>query len=235
MDRMKFLLPGIVVFIATSVGFAQTPSGEELLRRCERNFESIEDYVVDLTGAISMERVRIPEMNAVLYFKRPDKIDVRSESFAMLPREGFALPVTELVRNYDAILKGKETVEDQQWYRLELTAKKAAARVQNLTVWIDPGNYTVTQTSSSPYRGRSVTVRTWYARHQDRYWLPERMLVTLISAVPDTASVEEFSLPGRPQPEEFRRSPRNGTMEIRYSNYRINSGLSDDLFKREME
>lgn len=223
----------IALFLA--MGLPQTPSGEELLRRCERNFESIEDYAVDLTAAINMERVRIPEMKAVLYFKRPDKINIKSESFAMLPREGFALPVTALVRNYDAILKGKEEVEGKQWYRLQLTAKKASTRVQSLTVWVDPENYTLTQTTSAPYRGRSVTVRTWYARFQDRYWLPERMLVTFTSTASDTTSADEFSIPGKPQLEEFRRPPRNGTMEVRYANYRVNAGLSDDLFKREME
>ncbi|MEX1139711.1 MAG: outer membrane lipoprotein-sorting protein [Bacteroidota bacterium] len=225
----------LILVLLTSLASAQTPSGDELLSRCESNFEGIEDYAVDLTAAINMERVRIPEMKAVLYFKRPDKINIKSDSFAMLPREGFALPVTALARNYDAILKGKEEIEGKQWYRLQLTAKKAATRVQSLTVWVDPENYTLTQTSSAPYRGRSVTVRTWYARHQDRYWLPERMLVTFTSTAPDTSSADEFSIPGKPQLEEFRRPPRNGTMEVRYANYRVNSGLSEDLFKREME
>ncbi|MEX2115688.1 MAG: hypothetical protein WEB37_02280 [Bacteroidota bacterium] len=221
--------------LLTSLVSAQIPSGDELLLRCERNFKGIEDYSVDLTAAIDMERVRIPEMKAVLYFKQPDKINIKSESFAMLPREGFALPVTALVRNYDARSKGVEEIEGKQLYRLELTAKKGSARVQNLTVWVDPANYTIVQTISTPYRGRSVTVQTWYLHHENKFWLPERMRITFTATTPDTSTVEEFPIPGRPQTEESRRPPRSGSMEVQYSNYRVNSGLSDDLFKKELE
>jgi len=219
----------------TSVVAAQVPTGDEILRRCERNFEGIEDYAVDLTAAIDMERIRIPEMKAALYFKRPDKINIKSESFAMLPREGFALPVTALVRNYDAVLKGMEDSGEKRLYRLQLTAKNSSTRVQSLIVWVDPENYTITRTTSAPYRGRAVTVQTSYGYYEDRFWLPERMMVTFTATAPDTSSVEEFPIPGKPQLEEFRRPPRNGSMDVRYSNYRVNPGLSDDLFKKELE
>lgn len=213
----------------------QTPSGEDLLRRCERNFESINDYTVDLTAAVNMERVRIPEMKAVLYFKKPDKISIKSEGFAMLPREGFALPVSALLRNYDALLKGTEEFEGKRLYRVQLTAKKAATRVQSLMVWVDPDNYMITQTISTPYRGRSVTVNTWYVHHENKVWLPEGMKVTFVTTAPDTSAGEEFPIPGQPRMGGSRRAPSSGSMDVKYSNYRLNSGLSDDLFKREME
>lgn len=225
----------LVILILLSSLSAQNPSGDEILRRCERNFESIDDYTVDLTAAINMDRIRIPEMKAVLYFKRPDKINIKSEGFAMLPREGFALPVTALVRNYDALLTGMEEIEGKRVYRLQLTAKKAATRVQNLIVWVDPENHAITQTTSAPYGGRSVTVQTRYMHYENKVWLPERMSVRFAATAPDTAAFDEFPIPGSPQPGEFRRPPRSGSMDVFYSNYRINSGLSDDLFKREME
>jgi outer membrane lipoprotein-sorting protein len=214
---------------------AQVPSGDEILRRCERNFEGVEDYTVDLTAAIDMERIRIPAMKAVVYFKRPDKINIKSESFAMLPREGFALPVTVLVKNYDARGKGVEEIEGKRLYRIELTAKKGSARVQNLTVWVDPANYTVVQTVSTPYRGRSVTMQTSYLLHESKFWLPERMKLTFAATIPDSATVDEFPMPGQAESEAVGRPPRSGSMDVRYSGYRINTGLSDDLFKREME
>ena len=225
----------IFFLLLAPVAAAQVPTGDEILRRCEGNFEGIEDYAVDLTAAIDIERVRIPEMKAVLYFKRPDKINIKSGNFAMLPREGFALPVTSLVRNYDAMYQGMEESGGKRQYRLQLTAKKPSTRVQSLIVWVDPENHTITQTTSAPYRGRAVTVQTLYGNYENRFWLPERMMVTFTSTTPDTSSAEEFPIPGNPQLEEFRRPPRNGSMEVRYSNYRVNTGLSDDLFEKELE
>jgi outer membrane lipoprotein-sorting protein len=225
----------ISLFFFACFASAQAPSGDEILRRCERNFDGVEDYTVDLTAAIDMDRIRIPEMKALLYFKRPDKINIKSESFAMLPRDGFALPVTVLVRNYDVRSRGVEEIEGIRLYRIELTAKKGSARVQNLTVWVDPANFTVVQTVSTPYRGRSVTVQTSYMLLENKFWLPERMKLSFAATLPDSSTADEFPIPGQGESEGTRRPPRSGSMEIRYSGYRVNTGLSDDLFKRETE
>lgn len=231
-QRSRFrILPGIFLLAITVSLRAQTPSGDEILRRCERNFEGIEDYTAELTATIDMERMRVPQMKVVLYFKRPDKVHLQSESFAMLPKEGFALPVHVLVKNYSAELKGREEVDGIQCYRLELTAKNPGARVSRLTAWVDPGNSTLRKTESTPYRGRTVTVRTTFGHHENRFWLPETMFVTLATTAPDP-SAEEFPIMGAQQ-DTVRRPPRTGTMQIRFANYRVNTGLSDDLFKRE--
>lgn len=216
---------------------AQTkaPDGNEILRRCAQSLEGIEDYTVDLTAEMDMDRVRIPQMRAVMYYKAPDKIHFESPNFAMLPREGFALPVKELAHRYDAAVRGEEVLEGKKTIKLLLVAKEPATRVQQLLAWIDPENMTIVKTETVPYRGRSVSVRLAYALQEQRYWLPVSLKARFEVVGGDTTTGSEFQIPSAPQMEEFRRPPRSGSMSIEYSNYRINTGLSDEMFKRQMK
>ena len=208
----------------------QTPTGEEILRRCEKNLTEVEDYIVDLEATVNMERLRMPDMKATMYFKKPDKVRFKSEGFMMLPREGFGVPVATLRTHYDATVSGVEEMDEKACYRLQLTAKNPAREIQSIAIWVNRENFTIVRTSTLPYRGRSVTIRFEYGRQGDNYWLPAKLVADFSSTQPDTSEVTDSPIPMKPQLQEFRRPPRNGSIEIRYLNYRVNTGLSDDIF-----
>lgn len=214
---------------------AQTLTGPSILERCERVLAGVEDYTADLTAKVDMERMRIPAMNATLYFKKPDKIHVKSDGFALLPREGFAAPVADMSKRYQAVLQATDSVEGIALYRLLLTPRGSGQRVQPVTVWVDPVRFTIVQVRSTPYRGREVVLKFTYALQEGRYWLPDRLMASFVTMAPDTSSEEETLFGMKPQLDEMRRRPRNGTFEIVYSNYRVNTGLPDDLFTGEQE
>ncbi len=229
--RMIFF--SAVVFVG-AMGQKKLLNGDEILLKCAQNLEGIKDYTVDLEAQMNMERVRIPSMKAVMYFKAPDKIHFESPNFAMLPREGFALPIRELVERYEATRRGEEMVMEKKTIKLFLVAKDPSARLQQLFAWVDPATMTIVKTETVPYRGRSATVRFEYALLENRYWLPVALEAQFSVAGGDTAAGADFQAPSAPQLEEFRRPSRSGSMSVRYSNYRINTGLSDDMFKRDM-
>jgi outer membrane lipoprotein-sorting protein len=230
------------VHLAMTVGFlmgtpgwaaAQTLTGREILARCEKNLEGVEDYVVDLKANLDMEGVRMPGMEATMYFKKPDKVHFESPNFAMLPREGFGTPISLLIARYDAALKGEETIGEVQTFKLQLVAKDPATRLQQLYVWVDKSNSTIARTETVPYQGRSVKLDFSHALQEGKYWLPVKLIVELKAPPRDAVdSLESMAVPGSPQLGTLRRARRSGTITLEYSNYRINTGLSDELFMR---
>jgi len=59
-------------------------------------------------------------------------------------------------------------------------------------------------------------------------WLPGGMTAAFSLAPLDSSGMDLPAGPLRPQ-----QAPRNGTVTVRYSNYRLNTGLGDDIFKGE--
>jgi len=234
--KMKRTLAIVVLMwmVLPQGAVSQRKTGGDILALASRNYEGIKDYTVDLEAELNMERVRMPKMKATMHFKSPDKIHFESPNFALLPREGFGVPVTTLIQRYDAAFKGEETIEGVPAYKLQLVAKDPASRLQQLFVWINRANATMIRMTTVPYQGRSVRIDFSYMMEANRYWLPDTMHVELADARPDTlADAADVPVPGGAQIQAARRPPRHGTMTVVYSNYRINTGLSDDLFKRE--
>ena len=215
---------------------AQTKLASEILARCEKNLVGIEDYVVDLQADLNMENIRMPRREATMYFKKPDKVHFESPSFAMLPREGFGTPISLLIERYDATLKGEETVGDIRTHKLQLVAKDPATRLQQLYVWVNKTNSTIVKSETVPYQGRSVKMEFTYALQEGRYLLPVQLQVELTVPQRDTIETgQALAVPGAPQLGGLRRSTRSGKILMTYSNYRINTGLSDELFKPREE
>jgi outer membrane lipoprotein-sorting protein len=208
-------------------------TGEEVLRRVEAQLATVQDYVVELEAHVDMERLRMPPMEATMYFKKPDKVHFEAPGFAMLPREGIVLNPTWLRENFDATLSGEDTVRGERAYKLLLLAKEANVRVRQANVWIDPKTWTVTKLETMPYQGRTVAVVFTHAMVEGGVWLPQEFVADLGLAAPQVDNSFRLNTPYTPQINEAQRPPRTGKVTVRYSNYRVNVGLRDELFERK--
>lgn len=218
----------VFVLAGLQQGFAQQITADEIMNRVVSRNEKIQDYTVMLTANVDVERLRVPKMEAKMYFKRPDKVHFESKGFAMLPREGVAFDPVQLRDKYAAELKGEEQIENVRTYRLQLTAKQSKTRPNALTLWVDLTHWTVRKLETLPYEGRSVVVVFEHALVQETYYLPSKIVVTF--DVPEMPSPEAGSQPGVSETPR-RSSQRKGSVTVMYKDYQVNVGLSDDLFK----
>ena len=60
-----------------------------------------------------MEFLKVPDSEAKLYFKQPDKIHIESEGFAMLPKEGINFsPISLFESEHTSFYEKEEMIED---------------------------------------------------------------------------------------------------------------------------
>jgi outer membrane lipoprotein-sorting protein len=224
---------GLILTFAVAVRCpAQKLDGAAILRNVERTTEGVRDYVVDLQAEVNMERLRIPRMKATMYFKKPDKVHFDAPGFAMLPREGLALDAGRLREKFDATVMGIDTIDGKPAQKLQLAAKDSKTALRQLFVWVDTQQWTVKKFETIPYEGRTLTVTFHYALQQGLHWLPDTMKATFGFAGVDTAGSSIMSQYA-PQINELQRPPRTGSMKVVYSNYRVNEGVSDEVFERK--
>jgi outer membrane lipoprotein-sorting protein len=209
------------------LALAQNNKADEIVKRMQSQFERVGDYIVTLTASVDMERLRVPKMEAKMYFKQPNKVHFESKGFAMLPREGVAFNPSQLSGKYTAVLEGEEQVENTNTYRLVFTAKQPKTRPQGLILWVDQTNSVAKKLETVPYEGRSVVALFEHSMVQDNYLMPSK--ITVKFAVPEMPSPETGSQPGAAETQ--RRGPqRTGTVTVTYTDYHVNVGLSDSLF-----
>jgi len=226
-----------VAAVISALGYAPQkgrPSAKEVMSNVAKTYEAVDDFVVTLEGEVHMERLEMPKTTVTMYYKKPAKTHFSSAGFAMLPREGMMLNPAQLQDRYDATLQGEETADGAKRYKLQLAAKDPQARVRQMYVWVDPSNWTIVKTESVPYEGRNLTFEFKYGLQQGKYWLPVSMKATFGAAAPaPDRSGSDLSQTPAAALEEMQRAPRSGTVEITYSNYRVNVNLPDGIFEEK--
>ena len=222
---MQRLAPILLLVLFSVDAFAQAePTPEEILNNLKKKFELVKDYTADISTEVHFEKMRIPKMEAKVYSKQPDKVhfEPKSGSFAMFPREAVGFNPSLFVKEqYDAVVQGREIWSNVNCYKLKLLAKADSVRLQRITLFVDPEYWIIKKIVTSPQRGGDVEVQFVHQLIDNTYLMPVK--ITLFMEAP---SFGKKSAQGATPPEI-----KKGSVVVTYSNYVINKGISDSIFK----
>jgi hypothetical protein len=227
--RQRIMPRVMALSVAAAVAVARggDPAGETILHNVEARLAPVHDYIVTLDVVADIERLNVPPMHATMYFKQPDKVHIDAEGFAMLPREGLQPNVGKLLAKYAVAGVGKDTLDGVPVRKVMLQAKSDRSFPRSMSVYVNPARWTTERIVTSGSGDRLATISISYVQ-VDGIWLPGGMTAAFALAPADSTENDIPSGVMRPQ-----QKPRNGTVTVRYSDYRLNTGLSDDIFTRD--
>jgi hypothetical protein len=202
------------------------PSGEHILKNAAAARSGVRDYTVMVNIVADVERLRVPPMKAKMFFKYPDKVHFDSKGFALLPREGLALNVDNLIKLYSVAGVTRDTIDGASDYTLDLRALSEKTRLQRLAVSIHPVRWTIDRVQIRRGADRLMTMDFHYGQIAT-FWLPVDAVANLgfPTDSTETAAIDPGA-PMRPQSP----MPRRGKITLRFSDYQVNTGLSDSIF-----
>ncbi|MBP1679260.1 MAG: hypothetical protein H6Q29_1171 [Bacteroidetes bacterium] len=201
--------------------------GAAILERVAAQYAAVQDYTVTLDVITNIERMSVPPMKATMYFKKPDKVHFESQGFAVLPREGLSMTPALLPERFLVDSVVADTLAGKRVLRLTMHPRSDRARTRRVVLHVDPERWTPEKFTTAGIDGRTMSASFSHTR-VDGFWLPANLLVEF-SAAADTTAVPQWeqSAPGSSGRMPF----RGGTIEVKYSGYRVNSGLEDALFE----
>jgi outer membrane lipoprotein-sorting protein len=224
---MKYLLPLLVLL--PLFGFAQTSAK---LNKVITKLNTVKDYSVDVDVKADIPMIKILPSKAKVYFKQKDKFKVVSKGIVILPKQGFT-EINSFLTDKDKYM----AIEGD-------TSKIAGVKVQLITVipksedneiilakiWIDDARSLIMKTQVTTKTNGTVTTTYSYG-DMAKYALPNKMVFEI--------DVKKFKLPKSMAADINQRSSekkednrKKGTITVNLINYKVNSGLSDDIFKK---
>ena len=186
-----------------------------------------QDYTVRLEIVVDIERMSVPPMEATLYYKYPDRVHIEADGVAIIPREVLPVAISAIPDRFLVEDSRRDTLRGMEILRLGLEPREATTRTRRLSLAVDPGKWLPVQLATSTVDGRAITADFEFAA-EDGFWLPAEVLIRFDAASEDTSdrpSWEQTPPSGRTQ-----RMARRGTVRIVYREYRVNTGLPDELF-----
>jgi outer membrane lipoprotein-sorting protein len=187
-----------------------------------------EDYTVRLEVIVDIERMSIPPMEATLYYKRPDRMHIETDGIAMIPREVLPASLSAIPENFSVEGAETDTLRGSTIVRLSLEPRHPSNRTRHLSLAVDPRDWLPVELTTSMENGRTITADFTFVRVEG-IWLPSEVTVQFGSAPTEATDLPSWGQ--TPTAGRTQSAPRRGTVKIYYRDYRVNTGLADELFE----
>lgn len=194
-----------------SLGAAEQLSARQILEKVAQPREGLNDYVCTVTLSANSPKVHIEKATATMYYKRPHKFHFKSkEGVALFPKQAFSADwvSSELAKKVDLkiVESGKHGGVTVHRIRVTDAANPDKGHVDLL---VDGDHYLLKGIEVAVPSGEMPSMTVTHRKVAGKFWLPKR---TILKA----------PVPGSKEPATF---------TITFSDYRVNVGLSDELFE----
>jgi len=214
-------------------------------------FSKIEDYQVDINIKINMTGFRMPKKKIKMFFKKPDKLSIKTNGFAIIPKTGINNNPNELFKMFNYINEVNRTIRDnKQFYfisgivdqdSIDMPIKNFKSEDSNvkMSLLIDAKEWIITEVDIFLDKEKTFSIRTDYININNIMVPEETKLIIgmkeisriknnfnsdlLFNSDNDLAKASGFNLKN----DEFR-----GEISMKFSNYIINQGIDDQIFIR---
>lgn len=226
-----FLLFISFLLLLTSAASAQLPA-LELVKKVKAKLDKVNDYVATGKMKTDVVFIKAPISNIKAYYKKPNKFQVKRDGgISLLPKGGVSVNISSLLltEEYTAIDAGNGTVDNQQVRIIKLLPLNENSDVVLTTMYIDEKALLIRKANTTTKDNGTYEMQMSFGKYAD-WGLPDKVVFSF--------NTKDYKLPKGITLEYDDGSkkaelPKNkkGRVEITYSSYVINKGVSDEQMK----
>ena len=225
-------------------------SNEEFVQYCitETNakFNSIEDYQVQMIVKLDVPAFRMPRKKYKVYYKKPDKIKVKSRGFGMLPKTGLFTSPNDNFDNLknlklsdfkdslninDIIILGDLIVDS---LKLEMPNEYSRLTFDPIVeVRIDTLNWVIKNVTTKLDTLKLFQINNYYEMYDQKYYMPSQSIVKYYvkdKKIFNWLNKDAGNIIGKEGAPKENNSIVEGTITVDYKKYIINKGIKDKIF-----
>jgi outer membrane lipoprotein-sorting protein len=219
------------LLLLTSVASAQLPA-MDLVKKVKAKLDKVNDYVATGKMKTDVVFIKAPISNIKAYYKKPNKFQVKRDGgISLLPKGGVSVNISSLLltEEYTAIDASNGTVDNQPVRIIKLLPLNENSDVVLTTMYIDEKALLIRKANTTTKDNGTYEMQMSFGKYAE-WGLPDKVIFSF--------NTKDYKLPkgvtleyddGSKKPE----LPKNkkGKVEITYSSYIINKGVSDAMMK----
>ncbi|MED5474688.1 MAG: hypothetical protein VX770_01515 [Candidatus Neomarinimicrobiota bacterium] len=237
---MKIL---IIVFI--NFFFAnennQTKYIENIIDNTQKKFEMVDDFEVKIKIQLDIPAFRMPKKKYKAYFKQPDKVKIKTKGFGVLPKTGL---FTSPKENFSKITDKKliwSDIKDHIIISGEVIADSLKIEFPNeytkltfkprVEVSVDTLDWLIKSVTTKLDTLKLIEIKNEFKSVDDMVLLPDRTEVIYYvkdAKLANWLNKDINSMIGNQT--KISSDMIKGTININYSDYKVNVGLNDKIF-----
>ena len=206
---------------------------DAVIKKVKDKLATVHDYQADGVMKTDVSFMKIPESKVVIYYKHPDKFRVRKQDgIAIVPKGGSNVNLGGLfATEYTAVPAGKSTISGTAVSIIKLLPLDEKSDVIVATLYIDEQQSLVRKAIMTTRSNGTYEMEMSYGK-QANWGLPDKVVFSF--------NTKDYKLPkglafdydtGEKPKAATSDKEQKGKLEITYSNYTVNKGIADSVFK----
>jgi outer membrane lipoprotein-sorting protein len=231
--KKLFLLFTAFISIATN---AQEDAAKKLMQKVKAKYDKVTDYEADGKMKTNVVFIKAPIAKIKVYYKKPNKLKIKNESgVSFVPKGSVNINMADVFEStkYQAIDAGTDKINGTTVKVIKVLPDEGdKSDLVLATLYIDETNLLVLKSKTTTKDNGSYELTMKYGDYAS-YGLPK--------SVEFSFNTKDYKLPkgvtfdydnGAGKDNAKKPKPKKGKLEISYSSYKINKGVSDDTFNK---
>ena len=235
----------ILLFLLYSFLFSDENKEDYYIRKTNEKFNEVNDYQVEMIIRVKVPAFRMPKKKYKVFYKKPNKIKIKSKGFGILPKTGlFTSPndnfdnLKNITMIYDqdlsnhVVLRGDLIVDS-----LKFDMPNEYSRITFdpiVEVKIDTINWVIKNVTTKLDSLKLFQINNNYDLYNNKYYMPKESVVKYFikdKKLFNWINKDASNVIGQGKELANRNdSIVEGTITVEYNNYKINKGIKDKIF-----
>lgn len=236
---MKILFPKnryaailLVFFVAAALPAPAQTSANAIVRGVYQKLQKAKDYTVQANVKVDIPFIRMLPIDAKIYYKQKDKFKVESKSIAIVPRQGFdqASRMLADTNAYTTMVQGTEMIAGVPARIVNIIPLTDTSDLILGKLWVDTKQNVILKSQLTTKSNGTILTEYTYGT-QIAYGLPDKMIFSV--------DIKKFKIPksvagdtnNSSKPDKTKEN-KKGQITIVLTNYQVNKGIPDSVFKK---
>jgi len=205
-----------------------------LVQKVKAKLEKVNDYEATGEMKTNVSFMKVPAAQVKVYFKKPGKIKIKNEKgISLVPKGTVSISLSNLLGGqYQALDGGTDNVNGVAVKVVKLLPQDENGEVVLSKLYIDEKNLLILKAKTTTRESGTNELEMSYGKFA-AYALPDKIVFTF--------NTQDYKLPkgvtfdyddgSQKKKEATAKESQRGKIEITYSAYLINKGISDEIFK----
>lgn len=226
----RYFLLIIMTFCINSLDAQSNP----LIEKVSQKLSLVNDYTAIGIMKTDVSFIKASLGKVKVYFKKPNLLKIKKEGgISLLPKGGVSVTLNSLLnsKQFIAMESGKQLFKGKELQVIKLIPTDDALDWVISTLWIDASTALVYKTFTTTKDNGTYEITMEYGIYAD-FGLPSKVIFgfnTKDYKLPNGITLEFGEDDAAVAKQKALRS-KKGTIEITYSNYVINKGVSNSMF-----
>ena len=223
-----------IFFLILSCCGLQAQDVHDLLTQVKAKLDKVNDYTATGKLKTDIAFIKVPIANVQVLYKKPDQLRVKKEGgISIVPKGGLHVNLSSLLNtdHYTAVAAGEMKFGTSVLKIIKLIPLGEEEDIVLTTLYVDEAQLLILKTTTTTRDNGTYETEMSYGKWAG-WGLPDKLVFSF--------NTKNYKLPKgitfeyedgeNPAPKDEMKN-RKGKIEISYSNYIINQGISDAAFK----